>query len=255
MIKDKLKNTAIKMFSNLLDELFPDNLSCLCCGEEINNSEYLCEDCLNGLIRLENICEKCGERVNSFDKYCLKCKDHKRNFDKCIACFEYDKTAKNLIYKLKYSGAKYVAKVFSKFLYETYNFANFSKIDVVCCAPLNSKRLKTRGYNQAEVLAQCFCKEALKNGEDFVVNFELLKRVKNTPTQTHLTREERQENLKDAFELNCDKNCIKGKNILIIDDIFTTGATIEEMTKVLKNNGANKVYGLTVCHTVLEKIS
>lgn len=255
MIKDKLKNNAIKMFNNLLDELFPDSLSCLCCGEEINTDEYLCKECLNGLVRLNNICEKCGEKVTSFDKFCLRCKEHKRNFDKCIACFDYDKAAKNLIYKLKYSGAKYVAKVFSKFLYQTFKVANFDNIDIVCCAPLNLKRLKTRGYNQAQVLAECFCKEAFENGENFEVNFDLLKRVKNTPTQTHLTREERLENLKDAFELSCDKTKVRGKNILIIDDIFTTGATMEEMTKVLKSNGVNKVYGLTVCHTVLEKIS
>ena len=145
MIKDNFKNKAIKIFSNLLDELFPDNLSCLCCGEEINSNQYLCRHCLSGLVRLNNICEKCGERVSSFDKLCLRCKEHKRNFDKCIACFEYDKTAKNLIYKLKYNCEKYVAKVFAKFLYETFNLAKFDKIDIVCCAPLNTKRFKTEG--------------------------------------------------------------------------------------------------------------
>ena len=254
MKKEEVKNKALKIFENLLDELFPDNLSCLCCNDELSTGDYLCDRCFKGLIKINNACEKCGERVNNFDKYCLKCKELNRNFDKCISCFEYDKTAKALLYKLKYGGEKYIAKVFSKFLYETFINAKLGKIDIVCCAPLNIKRFKTRGYNQAQVLLDGFMSEAFKYGEVFESDSDLLIRVKNTPTQTHLTREERKENLKDAFELNCDKSEIKGKNILIIDDIFTTGATMEEMTAVLKKNGVNKVFGLTVCHTILEKI-
>lgn len=254
MKKEEVKNKAVKIFEKLLDELFPDNLSCLCCGEELNSDDCLCENCLKGLIKINNACNKCGDKVNSFSEICLKCKETKRNFERSVSCFEYDKTAKSLIYKLKYGAEKYVAKVFGKFLYETFKIANFSKIDIVCCAPLNEKRLKTRGYNQAQVLLEVFTEEAFKNCEEFASEPQLLKRVKNTQTQTHLTREERKENLKGAFELNCEKDKIKGKNILVIDDIFTTGATIEEMTRVLKKAGANKVFGLTVCHTVLEKI-
>ncbi|MBQ3047851.1 MAG: ComF family protein [Clostridia bacterium] len=254
MKKEELKQKALKMFNKLLDELFPENLSCFCCDEELNNNTFLCKNCLNDLKSIKHACKKCGERVNSFDNYCLVCKDNKRSFDKCVACFEYNGTAKKLIYKLKYGGAKYASKAFSKNLVEAYLNANFDKIDLLTCAPLSSKRLKQRGYNQAEVLAIDFCNEAHKSNIDFDCRFDLLTRIKHTQTQTHLTRKERCENLKDAFKLNCDKSVIKGKNILIVDDIFTTGATIEELAKVLKKNGAKCVFGLTVCHTILEKI-
>jgi len=254
MNKEKFKQKALNMFNNLLDELYPENLSCFCCDEELNANTYLCKNCLDDLKPIKYFCKRCGEKVNSFDNFCLICKTKQYNFDKCIACFEYDGVAKKLIYKLKYGGAKYVSKAFSKNLLEKFLEAKFENIDLLTCAPLNKTRLKQRGYNQAEVLAKDFALEANKNNINFDCDFNLITRIKNTPTQTHLTRKERSENLKEAFKINCDKNFLKGKNILVVDDIFTTGATMDEIAKVLKKSGAKAVFGLTVCHTILEKI-
>ena len=167
-----------------------------------------------------------------------------------VSSFKYEGTAKHLVYKLKYGGAKYAALPLSKYLVEAYKDSKIQNIDIVTCVPLSKERLKSRGYNQAQVLAEEFCKLLLLENTTLTQNYNLIKRVKNTPTQTSLTKLERRENLKDAFVYCEEKDEIKGKNILIIDDIFTTGATVEELTNVFKKNKAGKVYCLTCCHTV-----
>lgn len=238
-----------KLFNSLLNEIFPDNLTCMCCNEELNNDEYLCKSCLKGLNFITNACEKCGQPINDFSSLCKDCKGIKRNFTKAISPLVYDDVAKNLVYKLKYSGAKYVAKELAKHLVMSFSKAEFKDIDIVTAVPLSNERLKTRGYNQAQVLAEEFCKLLELENINLTQKHDLIKRIKNTPTQTSLTKVERRENLKDAFEFCGEKDEIKGKNILIIDDIFTTGATLEEITRLLKRHKAENVYCLTCCHT------
>lgn len=242
----KIKNA----FNKLIDEVFPNNLTCACCNEELSGNDYLCDNCKKNLLTIENKCKKCGDEVNDFSNYCKHCKGIKRNFVRAVSSFKYDGTAKQLVYKLKYGGAKYVALPLSQYLVESYKNSDFENIDIVTCVPLSSERIKSRGYNQAQVLAEEFCKLLQAQNINLVQNYNLVKRVKNTPTQTSLTKQERRENLKDAFEFCGEKDEIKGKNILIIDDIFTTGATIEALTSVLNKYKANKVYCLTCCHTV-----
>ena len=239
-----------KIIDKLLNEIFPSNLTCDCCGEELNQNDYLCENCKKNLIKIKNKCKKCGDEVNDFTHYCKFCKGIKRDFTTAVSSFMYDGTAKSLVYKLKYGGAKYIAKPLAKYLVETFKNSKLQNIDIVTCVPLNSKRLKTRGYNQAQVLAEEFCKWLSNENINIAQNYQLIKRVKNTPTQTSLTKVERQENLKDAFEFCGNTEEIKNKNILIIDDIFTTGATMEELSKIFKKHKAGKIYCLTCCHTV-----
>lgn len=240
----------LKIFDNLLDEIFPDNITCVCCNEELNSDDYLCEECKNDLMLINHRCKKCGDEINDFSTFCKNCKGIKRNFTKAVSPFKYDGTAKNLVYKLKYSGAKYVTKPLSKYLVDTYKNSDFANIDIVTCVPLSIERLKSRGYNQAQALAEEFCNLLQAENINLTQNYNLIKRVKNTPTQTSLTKLERRENLKDAFVFCGEKDEVKGKNILIIDDIFTTGATIEELTNVFKKHKAGKIYCLTCCHTV-----
>ena len=115
------------------------------------------------------------------------------------------------------------------------------KIDLICYVPLFTTREKDRGYNQARELAQNLSK---------LTNIEVcddIIRIRDTPTQTKLSRRERQENVKDCFKLT-KPSTFKNLNILLIDDVFTTGSTTNEISKQLKKVGANKVYVLTVAH-------
>ena len=116
------------------------------------------------------------------------------------------------------------------------------QVDLVVPVPLYKTRQKKRGFNQAEIIS-------VKFNEVLGLHIEVnnLIRKENTPTQTKLTRRERQDNLKNAFEVK-NKGAFKNKNVLLIDDVFTTGATTEECTKMLKRAGVKNVYILTLAH-------
>ena len=120
--------------------------------------------------------------------------------------------------------------------------------DLIIPVPISKERLKEREFNQTEVL----CNEIIKSGK---VRNDILSRIKDTPHQTGLSRENRESNLKDSFVVN-DKKQIKGKKILIIDDIYTTGSTINECANVLIKNGAKSIIALCLARTPikLEKI-
>ena len=121
-----------------------------------------------------------------------------------------------------------------KEFFERYN------IDYIIPVPLHIKRESERGYNQAGYIAKEVAKEFNK---EYYPN--ILRRVKNTKAQSGLARGDRQSNIKDAFKVEW-KECIEGKNILIVDDVITTGGTVRECSKVLKENGAKKVFVLAL---------
>ena len=245
-----VKNFIKKISSEFLDSLYPKGITCLNCGRELNKKAYLCDKCLEGLIKIKYACKKCGNPTNSQTELCDDCKNKQRFFDKAISPFEYSKTAQSLIYKLKYNKEKYIAEVFADYLVDCFLLNKLEKsIDIVTCVPLNDKRQKERGYNQAEEIGKEFVKKLINKNIEIAEDYGIIKRIKNTPTQTKLSKKERKINLEKTFKLNCKKSYIKNKSILVIDDIFTTGATMEEISKLLKQANIRNIYCLTVCHT------
>ena len=237
-----------KIINKFLDLLAPDDIKCIVCDAELpkDNDYGLCDHCYNKLPKITKPCEKCGREIFDDGKYCFDCKEGGFAFDKVYSCLNYEDYVVPMVYRLKYSGEKYLAKYMAKVIADKI-IAEKISFDIFTFVPLNINREKERGFNQAKLIADEVAKYIQKE------TIALLERVRNTPFQASLIREERLINLKDAFEV-IDKKVVKGKTILLLDDIFTTGATMEEMTAVLKKNGANKVFGLTVCHTILEKI-
>lgn len=248
-----VKNLIKKISSEFLDCLYPENIICLNCGEELKDENFLCKNCLNGLVKIKHACKKCGNIVNSQTEFCDDCKGKQRAFDKAFSPFEYCETAQSLIYKLKYNKEKYIAKVFAQSLLETFLNAGIQDVDIVTCIPLNSNRKRERRFNQAEEISKEFVKELNNKNIRVEENYNIVKRIKNTPTQTKLTKEERKLNLENAFIIDGKKSYFKNKSILIVDDIFTTGATMEEVAKLFKKAHAKNVYCLTVCHTNINR--
>ena len=244
-----LKNfkTKLKNIKNLfLENLFPSKFSCFNCGDEIDktsNDFCLCENCFNKIKPIKFACKKCGEELNSFTKYCLNCKEETRHFDKVVSVTIFDDVAKHMVHKLKYGNARYLAEIIAKFMAEKFKEENFKNIDLILPVPLSDKRKKERGYNQAEELSLWLSKSL-----NIMHESNVILRLKHTQTQTHLTKQERKQNLLNAFVV-ADKEKIKGKNLLVVDDVITTGATFDEIARVLKLKGAKSVYGLTFCHT------
>ena len=235
------------MIKRLIDMLFPVGFSCINCNKEIFDNEYmLCDNCKKSLPYLTgNLCLHCGNPIKS-GKYCLYCKGKTFYCDKIVSPFEYDKVITKFIRNLKYDNKQYFSLCLAKFMAESFA-KEYLPCDLVTCVPICDKRLKQRGYNQSELLSNNFAK--ILNLE---TNFNLLKRIKETPTQTNLTFTERRKNMVNAFKV-VDKDLVKDKYILIIDDVYTTGATLTECAKTLKKAGAKAVYGVTAAHTIFSE--
>lgn len=242
--KRSVKNTLKNIKNRIANVLFADEFECLNCGAERMDNEhfYLCKKCLSDIDFIENSCDICGDRVGSFDLICDNCKKRTHFFTKAFCVAKYDGVASNLVRKLKYDNCKYLAKMLGLMMAEKLKKNGLKDIDFVVPVPLNKNRMFERGFNQSKLIAEVVAKEC-----SFKLNLKIVKRVKNTPTQTSLSSKERRQNVKDAFEI-LDKTAVKNKNILLIDDILTTGATLDELSKLFKKHKAKNVFALTFCH-------
>lgn len=225
--------------------LFANDLACACCGKEIFGDGYFCGECLKALpIIAENKCNHCGRAAPYFTEYCDSCKERNINFDKAYSVYEYLPPISKLIKDLKYENKRYIAEIFAKSLAKIC-LREFVPADVLVPVPMTEERRKSRGYNQAELIA-----EKLSGLINVPVSDKAIK-VKETERQATLTAKERAENLKGSFKAY--KKDFRNKSVAIVDDVLTTGATADELARVLKRAGADKVYVLTVASVALDK--
>ena len=173
--------------------------------------------------------------------------------EKTISVFEYrNDFIKEALWMLKYRRNMWLAKIFAEAMYEVLLeeigdqilFNNFTK-PILIPLPLSKTRAQERGFNQSELLA----KEIYLIDEKENLSFEpkVLFKIKNTESQTHKNKKDRRENIKGSFEVRNSQK-IKGRNIILIDDVYTTGSTLNEAGRVLRKSGAKKVFGLVVAH-------
>ncbi len=232
---DMVFKERLVRFWNSFENLFFKNHSCLACRREIpdGTSFSLCKNCFEEIEFLDkNICDICGDRVLEGNKLCDKCKGSKFHFDKSRSFAVYEDVASRLVKRFKYSSKKYYAEHLAELMLTRKEC--FENIDYITFVPIGNKRRKERGFNQAEELAVCIGKKI----EIPVLN--LLEKVGSERHQAGLSQKERQENLSGTFALNENVSFIKGKNVLLIDDVFTTGATLSECSKVIKSDRRNK---------------
>ena len=237
------------MLEKILNILFPKGLKCVFCGDDINTNlpECLCDNCRKELPFIEGkICAKCGNRIYDEGDYCIDCKLLERSFEKVISVFWYSDKIVAKVHQFKYENAKYLAQPFANLMFKKWQEQNID-FDYIIPVPICDKRLKARGYNQSELLANEFSKLINKP-----ILKDYLKRIKETQTQVELDKQERAENLKDAFQM-VKRAGIRNKTILLIDDVCTTGATANECAKKILSAGAKKVYVMTFARTLLKK--
>jgi ComF family protein len=163
---------------------------------------------------------------------CGRCRTGENVFDFGRSAVFFNDSARELVHHLKYAGRVSLAQPIAKILQQTLTEHRFTA-DVAIPVPLHRKRERERGYNQAQLIA---------NELPVTIDTGLLRRRKNTSTQTGLSRSERAGNLLGAFEICGD---VKGLKVVVIDDVLTTGATMNEIAKVLKKHGADRVEILT----------
>lgn len=220
-----------KLVGSIIDAVFVDKFNCIACDEELRDiTKYgICKSCREKLEPSgDRICQKCGKKMNNEAKYCLTCQNYDQAFDIARSSFVYDGIAKKLVHGLKFGGKKYVAKYLAEFYVDAYFYYEMSA-DVVVAVPISKKRRKERAFNQAEEIAKVV---AERLGIDHVAS--ALEKTKELLPQEAFGGKERIENVKGAFSLGKNKDLIKGKRVLLIDDILTTGATASAASLELK---------------------
>ena len=227
----------------LIDYIFPQGYKCVFCNKEIS-SFGVCDDCKNRLPFIkENVCVLCGGRTTVGTDICIDCKADTREFSKCFCLLDYDDEVSSRILKFKSKKYKNIGYAFAHLLLDKFKEIDIP-FDIIIPVPIHSNRYKSRGFNQSEIL----CIEISKYYGR--VSCVALERIIDTPHQAGLDRDNRKINLEGAFKVP-DKKKIKGKIVLVVDDIFTTGSTLNECAKALLKAGASKVYGLCLSRAVL----
>jgi len=179
---------------------------------------------------------KCGKTVTDREIYCPDCTMHAHAFESGRALFLYNDAMKNSIYRFKYAGRKEYAAFYADSMAEEYaRWISTIKADAIVPIPLHKKRLKERGFNQAELIAR-----RLSEAVFVPVCTDLLIRQVATRKQKELSAKERENNLKKAFKIS--ENDVKLKTVILCDDIYTTGSTIDAVATLLKRSGVQEVY-------------
>lgn len=228
-----MKNFLVKGFKLFLNLLYPKYITCCFCNEELGEKGLICDKCRGEISFIEKGCGKCGAAVISGD-YCVRCKSAKFDFERAVAVCDYNDFAKNIIYRFK-NGDKYLFEPLARLMTEKVKSSGLS-LDLVACVPVTRKVQKRRGYNQSELLMRHIAKEL-----DLPCHTAFFK-TKDSDFQKNITAAKRRQNIKGVFKLN-EKGAVKDKNVLIIDDVITTGSTLGECARVFKNAGAKNVYG------------
>lgn len=233
----------IKAKNIILDILFPP--VCLNCRKYLIGDKFICNNCFN-LIKLNSalFCSVCKSRLADNKKICNHSKKIQPYFYLLAAAGNYDnQVLRNLIHGLKYQYLKNSAPLLSKllFLYLKNLPLSFTNGQwLIMPMPLHSARQRQRGFNQSKLIAE-FVATQLN-----LPLIEILTRTKNNKPQVGLKgNEERIENVKNCFAIQNPK-LVEKKNILLIDDVFTSGATMNEAVKVLKQNGARRIIALVI---------
>jgi len=244
-----------KIIRFLIDSLFPRE--CLLCQKEFG--VYLCQKCFKSLKFKEQNCLNCGSKTKN-GEFCQNCQSIFSYQGVMVAADFNDNKIEKLITLFKYNFIKEIGYYLGLFLFNFFKEKNennpilfkrkkekkFTKQNsLLIPVPLSSKRLRWRGFNQSEILAQIISeKEGIKISKNLI-------KIRESDNQAKLKLSERKTNLNKCFSFLDEKKAqieIKGKKIIIVDDISTSGSTLEEISKVIKKYQASEIWGLVLAH-------
>jgi ComF family protein len=242
----------MNLFHRFLDIIYPPR--CPVCGVFLGSSPgpgsmAFCDTCLAGLTEIISpLCSLCGRPLSSgeADRVCETCLRKRPFYDRARAPFLYEGPLMEAIHQFKYSGKTSLAGTLGPLL------ASFAKKwlhslenPLVMPVPLHPRRLRERGFNQGLLLARPV---AAAMGAE--LDYLSLRRTKDTLPQTGLKSDERRRNVRKAFEIT-DKGAAKSRTVILVDDVATTGNTLNECARALKRAGAKEVYGLVLARTAV----
>lgn len=223
----------------ILNLLYPRK--CAICNRLLRKKEIdICRTCSKKVKAISgNVCLKCGKPMKEQKEYCNDCKRRTHEFLWGVSCFRY-RDIKDAIFRIKYAGREDLIPYFSEQI--AINLSSDilqMKADYLVPIPMNRKRERKRGYNQANLLA-----EEIGSRMQIPVLPQAVIRKRKTLPMKYLSAKQRQLNLKRAFIIG--QNDVKLKTIILIDDIYTTGSTMDCVAAVLKRAGAEKIYFVTL---------
>lgn len=229
-----------KILGIIADAVYPR--ICPICNEIVRGGDIICPSCEKMLSYVEPpVCLRCGKPVDEEGLLCRDCAKGRHVYDEGRAALEYDEYMSKSIYRFKYNGKMEFAKLYGRIMHDRLKEKiDEWNVDAIVPVPVHKSRLKKRGYNQAALIAKELSKR-LK----IPVNECLVVRTGATGAQKDLSAAERQNNLKKAFKVT--ENVVEYDTVLIVDDIYTTGATVDAMARCLKGAGIKKVYFATLC--------
>jgi ComF family protein len=241
---------------SLFSILFPSD--CRICRLPLTRISNLpvCRECLAGIIPISGpLCATCGEKLfgQRFDgdpaPLCDLCRRAAPRFRKAVAFGAYDGPLRDLVHILKYHRVKPAASLLGRLLNLALAEVEFPQDMLVVPVPLWKGKRRERGFNQAEEIARAFLR--FQYSRSIQLNTALLVRTRETASQTGLTRHQRRANLRGAFSVVHPEQ-LKGRNVLLVDDVMTTGATAGECARVLLRAGAKQVRVATVARATRE---
>jgi ComF family protein len=226
--------------------------SCAACGELLDAPTHgpVCDACWQSVGRLAPpLCECCGDplpqwRVVSLPMArCARCRRGHRFVDRALAAGPYDGALRAIVHALKYDGRRSLAKPLAA-LMRNRCAELLAHADCLVPVPLHPSRRRARGFNQAFDLAR-------RLASDTLPVYQALRRIRATPTQTGLPAAQRHRNVKDAFTWSRRTPALRGRVVVLVDDVSTTGATLEACAKVLRELGVREVRAVTAARAVM----
>lgn len=261
MLVASLSGVAESLFATL----FPSD--CRLCGTPLVNISRLpvCLSCLSDIRPIAGgVCARCGERLfspyvlggDASQAQCGLCRRLEPPFARAVAYGSYDGGLRELVHLLKYEQVRPAAAVLGRMLAEAAQGLDSCwtrRPVMVVPVPLHARKLRQRGFNQSELVARAAIKhDAIKLGAGsgrMELHLGILERRRETQSQTGLTRHQRRENIRGSFAVAQPEE-IAGREILLVDDVFTTGTTVSECARILRRAGASKIYVATVARTL-----
>lgn len=241
----KFKKLITMLIETFLELLFPEKGICFICDnyDEDIGDDHICSECREKVVYIgSHKCSVCGRplELGYIPDKCPECINHPHYFVKAISPLEYSGIIRDAIHKYKYNKKHYMYKLFGPFLVQAIKEDGLEGIDLIVPVPLHSSKMSERGFNQSELLGKYISKKL-----NIPLDSKNLVRFKKTAVQNKLDKAERKKNVRNAFKA-VDGEAFRGKRILLIDDVFTTGATVDECSKVLLKEGAKDVFVLTI---------
>jgi ComF family protein len=223
------------LWTRVLDLLYPPR--CVGCQ---GFGAWLCEECLSLIPRVEPpFCIRCGGRIeNRTSQLCARCRTEPLQIERIHSAVYFEGALRKAVHKFKYSGVTALAGPLGTLMAEYWSRQPIP-VDVLVPVPLHKRRLRERGFNQAALLAHQLSKQV-----QVAVDEQTLVRQRATASQVDLDTEERKQNVRDAFR--CTAGALADRRVLLIDDVCTTGSTLEACAVALEGGGTRRVQALTL---------